>query len=833
MIRILLCSMLAFSLWGCGGGSIAPTPTPTLPVVGLEIPTNLSLLTVQDTDPTAGTLPDASKFTSALSVKFDDPGTDFSNDESEQYVYEDSMESLNLVNEIVCLMSLTQASALVNEGPYIALMDEARCGKGENQSSVGETGQSSGGNAMEFTRWVIESTRADNDSPQIVRLWVPDPGDGEEEPWGPQTILVEVTVTEGVSDTSPFGSFDMSFRGVIDGAFFGLPAGTEVDFMKGRLQTVDNAESKPQFRFINLGGDALGLPSPVGFGFEQAANVILDDAEGTSGVALTHGANSYSFETPGGTVQGSEERSYAIAYNQTHFLSARDDNGDQTPEEQVCRSRDQFDVRVWRYNLYHENDGEFRGTQVIEGERVGINSGFPFVFDANQDGNADTYGWIGYHGLWTENDTPPADGSTIFEFDYASDTQRERTLRVSPGKLIRRSANEALLLEFVGDDFQYWGEHPTLAISGQWLVTVNGNGEFVVTGAIEWGDNGPEISTTVDHDSDPQTVAVDVTATIVLSDNDHLWLWSDALGGNVVYVHDGSLAAAARTVTFYAEEILGADDALFTNNPGGITLYCYDGCLKGGLTAADVSAASNSSDLFYQYQGTPITYTLDAQAGRIVLSDDSNGGAPVSTVDFDLSDLGFDWGINTGEMVLSPLTDPLSPWMVFDEPVSYRWETGPNDWNVLVSVTDTSGNLISFERPLQFSYTHTAANDANGDSSYDGKRFLLNYSGVGDLHGFPWIREGDSDRWHAAVNLADGVRLSSSSNNFVVKAMESEQSMREVAMSECSALDVNGLYSDQNLTLPTISDIADVTFTSADRPEVVDPPAVVDGELRN
>ncbi|MCH7891454.1 MAG: molybdopterin-dependent oxidoreductase [Gemmatimonadetes bacterium] len=227
MIRIFLCSMLAFSLWGCGGGSSSSTPTlggPTVtpPVVGLDIPTNLSLLTVKATAaPTAAAVSGVGKFPSALSVKSDHPGTDFANDETEEYVYEDSMESLALVNEIVCLMSLTQASALVNKGPYIALMDEARCRQGKNQSSVGETGQSSGGNATEFTRWVIESTRLDNNSPQIVRLWVPDPGDGEEEPWGPQTILVEVIVTEGVSDTSPLGSFDMRFRGV--GVFTNTP----------------------------------------------------------------------------------------------------------------------------------------------------------------------------------------------------------------------------------------------------------------------------------------------------------------------------------------------------------------------------------------------------------------------------------------------------------------------------------------------------------------------------------------------------------------------------------------------------------------------------------
>ena len=471
MTRTFFLATLVLGLSACGGGGggssatapAAPTgsnpPPATDPVEGLNIPTNLSLLTAMEEDtPTSGSASPINKFTPGLTFKFDDPGTEFSNDIAEQYVYEDSMESLNLVNEIVCFMSQTQASAMVNEGPYMALMDEARCQQGENQSSVGETGQSSGGGATEFTRWIIDSTRADNDSPQIVRLWVPNTGDGDgDDPMDSQTILVQVTVTEGVSETDPFGSFSMSFRGVIDGAELGLAAGTEVDVMRGTLQTVDNAEDKPQFRFINLGGDALGLLTDVGFGFEQAVNVILDDADGTSGVALTHDANTFTYEGSGGTVEGSEERGYAIAYDATHFLSARDDNDDQVPDDLVCRSRDSFDVRTWRYNLYHEVDGTFRGNPVLEGDRVEFNSGFPFVYAADLDGNSDDYGWVGYHGLWTERDVAPADGSTIYEFDYDSDTQLERTLRVSPGKMIRRSAQEAPLLDFVGDEFQLWG----------------------------------------------------------------------------------------------------------------------------------------------------------------------------------------------------------------------------------------------------------------------------------------------------------------------------------------------------------------------------------------
>lgn len=832
---LFICTGLLF---GCGGsdndssGSDSNSnnnPDDTATVEGLEIPDTMSVVAAKSGSGGTGGL--GNSFLHAKT--YDDAGTNYSTDETRTYVYDASMEALSTVNMILCLMAQTGATEMVNQGAYIALVNEDDCEQGENQSSTGQTGQSSSGNTTEFNTWTINSTRASNTAPQIVQIWVPgenhdDNGDGDGDGPGDvmdaQTILVEVTINDAPSDASPYGDFVMNFKGVIDAALLGGQSGTEATTMRGSLQTVENNDGLPQFRFINLGGDSLN-DSGMGFGFAEAVNVIMDDASGSSGQAITRVANTFN----DGNGPQSFTKKYAVAFDTGHLIRGKDTNNDDSIDEQQCLSRDDFNTNVWRYNLYHRDNGTYNNASVVEGQRVELNSGFPFSYDRNDDGTDDAHGWVGYHGVWTEGGML-ADGATINRFDHTNDTTEAYTVNVSNGKLIRRTAETALLNEFQGDEFQYWGQHPTLNIFGQWMVTVDSNNNFSLVSTFNWGQNGPETSSTVDHDYNPQTPEVAVAADITLNNGQNLWLWSDALGGNIVYVHDDNLAASARQVTFYGQEFVTSADNLFAN--GNVTLYCYERCLKGGLTQTNIDNANSDQDLYYHYNGTPFEYTLASSGGKITLTDVTSGAA-VSAASLNMTALGYNWGINTGEMITTPLADPSRPWRVFEQTVSYRWETGPNDWNKQITVTNSNNAVSSFDPPLRFTYTHSTANDANGSNSHDGKKFMLEYGGVGQLWGFPWVEDDNNQRWHAAVTLADGVELANGDNTFVVKAIEKEQTMRSVDVAECSAFDLNAVLNNPDITLPTASAIGNVSFTLADKPNVTDAPAVIEGEIQD
>jgi len=850
--RFTWLAVITLCVGGCGGGGgggdAAPTgsnpptdPNPPLnaaAVAGLNLPESFSVLSAAEAGAAGGVskprAPGAKGFASTLAIgtgahkALNDADTDYSTDEAHVYVHDQSMEGLSVINEIVCYINQTGAAQMVNRGPYVALVNEDRCQQGRNGGANGATGESTAGDAAEFSRWIIDSERTDNDSPQLVRLWVPD---AEGEGLGEQSILVEIRVEDGVSEAEPFGRFALNFRGVVDGTALGL-GDVEVETMRGTLATVDNAAGRPQFRFISMGGTALQSAPPMDFGYENAANVRLDDAAGASGLALTRRDESWIRQGPGGEEQGVRHESFAIAYNSARFLSSRDDDGDALADEEVCRARDEFDVRVWRYNLYHREDAEFRGRPVEAGQRVELNSGFPFSYDSAGDGVANAYGWLGYHGIWTESGGIPADGQTIHRFDYDTDATVDYSVRVAPGRLVRRVANHELLSAFVGDTFQFWGPHPSLETPGQWLIAVDQNLDFQIISALEWGDNGPLFLDAIDHDGDPQTSAVSVAATLLPVHNEVLWMWSEALGGNVVYTHDASLAAQDRRIVFFAQEFVTASDAaLFPAGTTDAALYCYDRCLKGGLSQADVAAAQGPWDLYHSYQGTALRYTLSMEDGKVFVTDDTNGGL-VAATELALASIGQPWGISTGEMLTDLVADESRPWTVNDQPMSYRWETGPNAWNVMITATDAIGQTVVFDRPLQVPYIHSSANDANGSDEFQDRRFLLQYGGPGNLGGFPWVQDGDSDRWHAAVTLADGVVLADNSNSFVVRALEKEQSMRDVDLADCDGLDADAAYGDPSLALPGVDDIGAVSFTLADRPQVDGAPAVIEGQVQ-
>lgn len=838
LLPFLVAASMA-TLAGCGGGGGGDSGDDgNSNVSGLDMPVTLSVVTPKESGSSARVLGLKAGYKAVLAA-LTDPDTDYTKDPVNTHVFDRSIESLSTVNMILCVMDQTRASDMVNEGAYIALVNSDKCETGKNQSSSGQSGQSSS-QATEYEKWTILSTRASSTAPMIVKIWVPeDGGDGGDTGGGPpnpmdnQQILVETTVTEAVSDTNPFGQFTLNFKGVVDGSLVGAPAGTDIEVMKGALFTVSNTNGKPEFKFINVAGAAMGGNNAgMGFSREESSHVLLDDADGTTGKAMTHTDESFTF------MGNTESRSdtFAVAFNSDNFLR-QTDSSDDTQDETICTSRTNFATNVWRYNLYHVADGTFNGRAVTEGQRVELNSGFPFTYDGK-------YGHIGYWGVWYEGGDLP-DGTTIQQTDFSAGTSTPYTVHVAPGRLIHRQASLETLTQYRGYEFSFWGQHPTLTdgqsmpIYGQWHVTVNNSNNFEIIDTFSWGENGPESSTTIDHDNNPNTTALPVAAEITLSDGEYMWLWSDSMGGNVTYVHDASVAANDRVVTMYSQDYVIPTDSAFGSGTS-FSLFCYERCVKGGLTQSAVDAMTSESDLYHTpitvtdwtttpptLSGPPYEYTVEKANGKVSVKD--HLGNTVSAAGLDLSALGYDWGLNTAEMVVST-AEIAVPWDVFQAANSYRWETGSNQWNMQITVTkDSDGSYASFDKPLEFSYTHSTANDANGDTTYDGKKFRLQYGGPGELWGFPWS-EDDDGRWHSAVTLADAVQLTSGANTFVTKGLEKEQTMLEVDLSLCTALSVSGLST--TLPLPTVADVGTVSFSLADKPSVTDAPAVIEGEMQ-
>ena len=517
--------------------------------------------------------------------------------EAETWVWDPSMESLSIVNEILCYVQQTAASELVNNGAYIALVNEDKCEEGENQSgasSGGAQSTASSSQSVDYSKWTVLSTRQNESSPQIVKIWVPGDADTSD-PMDAQRILVSTTINEGVSDGKPYGSFIMNFVGEAPVG----PGASYVEVMQGTLKTVDNAQGKPEFTFFNTAGGA-GMP----FSMIEKSHVVMDDASGTTGQAKTYMYESFDDM---GTLR-EMENGFSVAYDSNYFLRGKDTDGNNTVDSQVCTSRSDFSTQTWRYNLYHTVAGSFNQQTVAPGQRVDLNSGFPFVYE---DDDGDHFGHIGYWGIWTEEDLGLTDlaDQTITQESYGDVNPAQYTVKVSGGKLWRRSKETSSYAEVVGLDLNWWGDPADPDCTGpcsqsDYRATVVDNGgssySLMVTDSLTWGENsGPTLTDIPDVDITP------------VNDWDQRWLWGDSLGGSVVFKPTN----AVDPVVMFNEEVVSPDES---NLP--TQLYCYERCLKGGLTSGAVIQESDLFHIQWNSGSEEHVYTLSVVAGQFMLT---------------------------------------------------------------------------------------------------------------------------------------------------------------------------------------------------------------------
>ncbi|HKJ77719.1 MAG TPA: hypothetical protein VKA64_11000 [Gammaproteobacteria bacterium] len=850
-------SLTLLGLTACGGGGGGSSSSSSGTATGLEMPSKLSVVTAKDDGSSKAQGIDlnyksiAGALVSQATLDGFASTSDYNQDEADYWVHDDSVDALGTVNMILCLMDQTRASAMVNEGAYTALVNEDKCEEGSYDGGGGSGGaqnssSSSTTQATQLNRWTIQSTRADNDSPQIVKIWVPgDTPDSAEEMEDAVNMLVEVTITDGVTDSKPFGEFSMDFTGIMTGDSIlavdsnaPVSAGDSFTIEKGMLRTADG--NPLQFEYASrMGRAAISDPNVqnmLPFSLEERAAVDLgQDVTNETGSAKTEFSESFDGNFDGDyndVVDDQSAESFNVDFNADYFL--RDDG-----TNQVCLDRNGYNTHTWRYNLYHTADGSFNGRSVTAGQRVKVQSGFPFIYT---DNDGEHFGHVGYWGVWVEDDdisVTDLDGQTIQKETFGDSNGESYTVRVGPGKLHKRTKESATFAEMVGVDMNWWGDpnDPTCQAGcpnqGDYRAEVvddNGTYKVMVTGSVSWGDMGPEFD---DSAVEPD---VDITPTV---QGEQRWMWSDSLGGSVV--------VKTNAVVFYKEEVVAASDTDATALDGS-KLYCYQNCLKGGIT----TAASSASDLFYWTwddgdpagnANAPYSYTVDVVDGQIKLKDDQASGAVVEVPD------GIDWtqfndpwyqdGVQTDEMV----TATLNNWYeAYDENVTYRWETGANDWNRQIAVTDSNGDTYSFDKPLKLTLAFQAGDDPNYPASGntqpfdDGTKFLLEYGGPGQLWGFPWDVEDGCDmqnedcRWYPALTLKDGVELKNGDTSYVVRAIESEQSMQEDNSGGCATagLDAGSI----GLSLPSYDAIGTPSIAWADRPSVDGAPAVVEGELQ-
>lgn len=824
-----LCSSLAL-LTACGGGgsssgSVAeavnptptPTPTPTQTVQATEtlvLPESLEVVTTSNAGNNA--VRATSKkgvFAGVQSVAPTDAGTDYTLAKQHVHTWIEALEPVEMVNSILCFSGKLKANEFVNEGAYLALVDEAQCFNEEGgETQLSANGQTQSADTRKrFINAVVNATRADDSSPLIVEAWIKDvAGDG---PSGPMSVKMRAVISEGASEENPFGKFSFTWN-MVDRL-----EGTSTQYGSGEILTVDALEGFTGFTLYEENGADEG---DFIYSREQTASVVMRN-DMSDGVALTGYQEENPYFSGGNTFALSFNEANVLVQTAEDYASLPYKSGDNSAG--ACLSRTSFDEHVWRYDLF----------DATSGDRVRVNSGFPIRFDADGDGSFDKHGYVGYHGVWVDGEDGLADGAIVQRetFGDSQSTAQQYTVQSAPGRLVKYQMENLALADARGTDLMYWDQEANGAGYDQWVVryltiaedNAPSDGFYVVAGMSFGGHN----SDGTQESSGPQREELDMPFILTPHNDWHVFhFWSNQLGGEVRY------KAGASALKFYRETVLtGAEADTFAN--GDLNLVCLFDCPKGTVTESLLGGwGEDNSPLFnpdtldaapaysFSTRGDHRLTLVRTSTDEAVVFDDG-----ITREQLEANQSPWAWGLRSGAMVLASDADLLTNvWDIHDTNLVttyYQWETGFDQWQRQTSlINNSTGERVSFDRPINFSYRHSNTNDRNGDAGqYHGQTFQIHYGGKGDFGGIPHQQNGD--RWNPAFSIADGVVMGDN-NEYVIKARDIERQMAEDS-NGCNQLIAN----DPAAPLPEgITQANDM----GDMPSVDAAPAVIDGEVQ-
>jgi hypothetical protein len=725
-------------------------------------------------------------------------------DPQQSHVEDATSKGIGQVNMITCMMSAMRPDALVNQGSYIALVDENKCDPNARSSS-GNSGANSDGAqaASSFMTAFVNSSRASNSDPMIAKIWFLE-SDGVQT----RTIAIHLAATVAPSDANPYGQFRLDFCGEGDVAASCMMNG----YLDGSSSGVSYFETEDR------NGQA------------QTKALRLAVATATSG---------------SGRLQSNEDGGQSIfsfAYNQD--LYRRSDGTDDQ-----CFSRDASDpatgMSVWRYGMY----------DATTGERIERNSGFPIEFTHN---GTVAQGYLGYWGLSLPPDAAAAlaNGDTVDKVDYSTGntpTRTHYTVLKSQGKLTRytrltrtlHGIDQIKFTTFIGNeaDSFFTGAQPNVQYEVYWDDAA---GDFKVTGQMACGQNGCS------------TQALDTVQSVPAS----FWVarggvqgWSQALGGELfIDLHgvSGPVDSAAISVVYRSQDLVYPSDL-------PATLYCVRDCPTAASMAAYFVPGTLSTSPFVAVTANNfnptapsdvVSYTSDAATAMLI----DGASQPVAFADAAALQQSpqYQFGIHSGRLfpVLADAECDLGSgtycdWRVNSADVYYQWETGPNSWNQFAAVKDANDQFVTFDAPLQVAY-QVPTGAAYGE--FSGKSIVLQYGGFGELNGIPGVCVSHLTNEAVSCDTQDARyvpsfvipydltagAVTSEGTTYVVKWLDREIRFARKDLSDCTTA---GLTVPTGMTLPTAADLKNPSDPASDIyigaiPTVTDAPRVIQGEVK-
>ncbi len=704
-------------------------------------------------------------------------------DPQSEYVQDMTAEGISSLNMVLCVIGGMDAGAMVNAGPYIALVDMNKCDS--------KQGSSSAAGATNFATATVDVTRTTNADPMIGKVWLSMAGDQGDT----TNVYAYLSVTQSPTVAQPYGLFRMDYLGKKNGstAFNG--------YIDSKTASISQFETGP-----NSSNTAMALSA--------------DTTSSGSGTLASVGGTSYNF-----------------AYNASYFRRS-----DGTNDECFDRSKANAQISVWQYGTYNANDGSrvdlaHPGFPIQATYSGNSYYGFANYWGINFNG-LDLNGIADAQpiaGLMVSDQRP--NNSTKYNLAKVGGkltkwTQQATTLD---------SLNNIPIS--LGTDLTgLTSGNPAVTGFQTWIIQWNSADQnFTVTGTQQCGNNG-----CVESNISPVAV-IDSNAFANLPISGYANSYGGNINiaptgaahtpADVVnYYAQSAVIPGSMSLQLYC----------LSQCPTGVSLAAFQSGNSqtspyGNGTAMQWFSAPSTNTVSYTFDAGGLKDTSGATPVAMVLEQSSAypSGSQYAQNGINTGRL-FDAPLTLANC---PTGTPAQTVCEPANPSSYyNWVTGPQQWQQSLWLTNQN-SIVTLDAPQNIAYTVPTGASYGG---YAGVPILLQFNGFGNLSGIPGncvdpVNNASVDcstpnaRYVPQFSIPDGatMTLATPSTPLIVKALNAEIRLKNLgasASSACAAMTLTPV------TLPNggthdPSDASDVEYLGS-KPSVTAAPAVIDGVVQ-
>ncbi len=402
---------------GGGGGSGTTAATTVTSKAGLALPTELSAVPTDASNPAPALKGSFKSNLKALQAAAD-PGTDYSKAVTQKFVNEHTLEQFEIVEQVLGALAQTHYA------------DASNIGNGPYKSMVAWQDEQNGIETKTLEPWIVQSDIILEGGQEVTRarVWIEEVEGGQK-----QIVKGEFKIFAAATQASD-GSYTDYGVWTLNVKFGDGGGGVVTDFFAASAEVGPNGESivKINERF----------PEGPGFVFEVKAILNKSATSGFGKVSFPDFESCTAFPCEPSLVEAK------YAYNPNHLAVQKAGAANPT-----FKDRSSVTEMTHRYGMYDATTG----ADVFKSKTFG----FPvFFLDGNGFQNYAFYGaWQGRHQLWGggPGGSVPA-GTTVTRDDHGTN-ETVQTYTVSEpfvGTLVKRSTVEGSLTDVLNIPVETW-----------------------------------------------------------------------------------------------------------------------------------------------------------------------------------------------------------------------------------------------------------------------------------------------------------------------------------------------------------------------------------------